>query len=193
MPNRSFNKLIVLTGGPGAGKSAIMEASRQIFGKKIIQLPEAASIVYTGGFPRKNTKYGIMAAQRAISCVQRELEEMIFSDSPNTIALCDRGIMDGGAYWPGGLDEFCQAVGFTKQQIFDRYHTVIHLHTPSAEQGYNNDNPIRIETAAEAQALDEKIRLVWRGHPNLHEVQATEKFTDKIEHVTALIAAVLPK
>lgn len=187
------NKLIVLTGGPGAGKTAIMEAARLIFGSRIVLLPEAASIVYSGGFPRKNTTRGIEAAQRAISYVQRELEELVFCESPEIIALCDRGIMDGASYWPSGAEDFCRAVGLTKQEIFARYHTVIHLRTPSIEQGYNYNNPMRIESPLEAQLLDDKIQQVWMGHPNMHVVEATEEFTEKIEHVTGLIRRAIQK
>ena len=35
-------KLIVLTGGPGAGKTAILEMAKKIIGEKSIILPEAA-------------------------------------------------------------------------------------------------------------------------------------------------------
>jgi len=53
-------------------------------------LPEAAGVVFGGGFPREDDPACRRAAQRAISYVQRELE--ITGDSHNpAIVLCDRG------------------------------------------------------------------------------------------------------
>ena len=50
-------RFVVLTGGPGAGKTAVMEAAKQIFAQDVMILPEAASIVYSGGFPRHATAH----------------------------------------------------------------------------------------------------------------------------------------
>jgi putative protein kinase ArgK-like GTPase of G3E family len=57
---------IVLTGGPGAGKTAILELIRLFFCRHLHRLPEAAGIVFGGGFPRGGTLLGRRAAQRAI-------------------------------------------------------------------------------------------------------------------------------
>ena len=43
---------IVLTGGPGAGKTAVLELVRQHFCEHVHVLSEAASVVFGGGFPR---------------------------------------------------------------------------------------------------------------------------------------------
>jgi AAA domain len=91
---------VVLTGGPGAGKTALLELIRQSFCAHVKVLPEAASVVFGGGFPREDDPTCRRAAQRAIFYVQRELE--IAGDSHNpAIVLCDRGTLDGLAYWPG--------------------------------------------------------------------------------------------
>src|SRR5690242_15099817 len=45
-------KRVVLTGGPGAGKTAVLELVRQSFCSHVHVLPEAAGILFTGGFPR---------------------------------------------------------------------------------------------------------------------------------------------
>lgn len=185
-------KFLVLTGGPGAGKTAVMEAARQIFSKDVAILPEAASIVYAGGFPRLGTRASIHAAQRAIAAVQAELERFTLEDHTAPIALCDRAIVDGAAYWPEGPAAFYAALGTTPEQVFARYTTVIHLRTPNLGMGYNNHaNPMRTESAEQAAELDRRIEDVWSGHPNRLVVPATETFTEKLEHVTSLIRAEL--
>ena len=184
-------RFVVLTGGPGAGKTAVMEAARQIFARELMILPEAASIVYAGGFPRYPVPHSIRAAQRAIAAVQAELEAFASEDNSAPVALCDRGIADGAAYWPEGSASFFSALGTSAEEIFARYSTVIHLRTPTAAMGYDNSNPMRTETADEAAKLDQRIDRVWEGHPNRVVVPATETFTEKLEQVTALIRAEL--
>src|SRR4249919_3713171 len=89
---------IALTGGPGAGKTALLEMVRQAFCSHVRILPEAASIVFGGGFPREDDLACERASQRAIYHVQRELEAS--ADAHNAaIVLCDRGTVDGSAYW----------------------------------------------------------------------------------------------
>lgn len=43
-------KLIVLTGGPSAGKTAILEMVLKTFCPHVTVIPEAAGIVFGGGF-----------------------------------------------------------------------------------------------------------------------------------------------
>jgi len=45
-------RLVVLTGGPGAGKTAVLELIRKSFCEHILVLPESASILFSGGFIR---------------------------------------------------------------------------------------------------------------------------------------------
>ena len=183
-------RFLVLTGGPEAGKTAELEAARQIFARDHVTiLPEAASIVYAGGFPRFASRHSVHAAQRAIASVQAELEHFARDDRSAPVALCDRGIADGAAYWPEGPEAFFHAIGRSAEEVFARYSAVIHLRTPEAGRGYDNSNPMRTETAEQAADLDRRIERVWRAHPSFHLVPATETFTEKLEHVTALIRA----
>src|ERR1041385_7974553 len=100
---------IVLTGGPGAGKTAVLELIRQSFCPHVKVLPEAAGILFGGGFPRGPAVTQRKAAQRAIFYVQRELES-VWAAEDAAIVLCDRGTVDGAAYWPGPED-FWSSVG----------------------------------------------------------------------------------
>jgi predicted ATPase len=130
---------VVLTGGPGAGKTALLELIRQSFCSHVKVLPEAAGVVFGGGFPREDDPICRRAAQRAIFYVQRELESAGDSHNP-AIVLCDRGTIDGLAYWPGPAEEFWSSLGTTLQTELARYDAVIHLRTPPAEQGYQPES-----------------------------------------------------
>jgi predicted ATPase len=181
---------VVLTGGPGAGKTAVLELIRQSFCEHIIVLPEAAGIVFGGGFPRGVDPRLRRAAQRAIFHVQHELEEAGEVGNP-AVVLCDRGTIDGLAYWPEGPD-YLASVGTSLAEQYARYDAVIHLRTPGAAGGYNQHNPLRIETAAEAEAIDERILHAWDGHPRRFLLPASADFLEKAERAIAILREEVP-
>lgn len=182
---------IVLTGGPGAGKTAVLELIRQYFCVHVRVLPEAAGIVFGGGFPRIALPAAQRAVQRAIFYVQRELESVADADHA-AIVLCDRGTVDGLAYWPGPEDLW-SSVGTTHAAQLSRYDAVIHLRTPSGDGGYNHDNPLRVESVAEALAIDERIALAWQGHPRRFVVEPTVGFLTKAQRALALLRKEMPE
>lgn len=183
---------IVLTGGPGAGKTALLELIRQSFCSHVRVLPEAASIVFGGGFPREDDLLCRRAAQRAIFHVQRELESTGDSHNP-AIVLCDRGTVDGIAYWPGPVDEFWSSVGTTLERELARYDAVVHLRTPAPEHGYNHQNPLRTESAAIAAEVDARIAATWSTHPRRFVVESSADFLDKAARALAILRREMPE
>jgi predicted ATPase len=181
---------IVITGGPGAGKTAVLEMARQVLCAHVSILPEAAGIVFGGGFPRETNEAGARSAQRAIFHIQRELETLADSAAP-AIVLCDRGTVDGTVYWRGPGDLFTDT-GTTLQAELARYDLMIQLRSPGRTRGYNHVNPLRIETAEDAHELDARILDAWHSHPRRIVVDAHRKFIDKAEHVLDAIRAELP-
>jgi predicted ATPase len=183
-PHPSLRRIVV-TGGPGAGKTAVLELMRHAFCRHVRILEEAAGIVFGGGFPREVSPASRRAAQRAIFHVQRELEAVADADGAATV-ICDRGTLDGLAYWPGPGD-LCAEVGTTAEQELARYAAVIHLRTPSETNGYDHTNPLRVETAAEALAIDQRIEQVWAAHPKRFVVPATSDFLEKAERAIEIL------
>jgi len=110
---RGAVKLVVLTGGPGGGKTAVLEIARKHFCEHVVVLPEAATILFGGGFPRGVSAAARRAAQRAIFRIQIELETMAIEEGRAAVVLCDRGTIDGIAYWPDEPEGFWRAVGTT--------------------------------------------------------------------------------
>lgn len=183
---------VVLTGGPGAGKTALLELVRQSFCSHVKVLPEAAGIVFGGGFPRDEEPVCRRAAQRAIFHVQRELEVIGDRDAP-AIVLCDRGTPDGAAYWPGPQEDFWSSVGATREAELARYDLVIHLRTPATEHGYNHENPLRTESAAVAAEIDARIALVWASHPRRFVIESTVDFLDKAARALRIMRSEMPE
>lgn len=186
-------KLVVLTGGPGAGKTAVLELARRNFCEHITVLPEAASIIFGGGFIRRDSLPAKKAAQRAIFCVQRELERLVIEERKSAIILCDRGTLDGLAYWPSSNETFWQENEIERAQELKRYAAVIHLRTPGSHQGYNHNNPVRVETADQAALIDQRITEAWKEHPNRHFVESAQDFVAKAAQAINLIRRELPE
>ena len=181
----------MLTGGPGAGKTATLELIRQSLCEHVRVLPEAAGILFGGGFPRAGAPDVRRAVQRAIFYTQRELEAIGDIDNA-AIVLCDRGTVDGFAYWPGPGDFFA-AVGSTHAEQFERYDAVIHLRTPTADGGYDHSNPLRIESAVDAAVIDVRIAEAWAGHPRLFTVEPSANFLTKATRSLEILRAELPE
>ena len=182
---------LVLTGGPGAGKTALLELIRQSFCSHVKVLPEAAGVVFGGGFPREDDPLCRRAAQRAIFYIQRELENAGDSHNP-AVVLCDRGTVDGLAYWPGPLEEYWSSLGTSLEAELSRYDAVIHLRTPPAEHGYNNQNPLRIENATAAAGIDGLILQAWERHPRRFVVESSAEFLDKAARALEVLRGELP-
>lgn len=170
---------IAITGGPSGGKTTLIETLKKEFGSKISIVPEAASILYSGGFPRKKTEISKKHTQRAIYFTQKELELIIQNESPEALIVCDRGSLDSIAYWPSLEDDFLTNISSSKDIELSRYDWVIHLDTADFDD-YDTSNPIRTETYEEAITLNEKIKMAWNGHKQRIIITSNDDFLIKM-------------
>ncbi len=184
-------KLVVVTGGPGAGKTALLEVVQRDLCRHVVVLPEAASILWRGQFPRHATIAGRKAAQRAIVRVQIEMQRMAIEEGHAALIVCDRGTLDGLAYWPGSEREYFEDIASTQQRELDRYATVIHMRTPPIDHGYT-PTPYRIESATEAAQIDARIDVAWSGHPRRFVIDSDDDFVAKLHRALDLLRAEVP-
>ena len=183
----------MLTGGPGGGKTTAADLFRREIGEQVVIVPESATLLFSGGFPRCAEPSGIFAAQRAIYHVQRNLEDVQSALYPERILLCDRGTVDGGAYWPGRPHEFFAALGTTLDHELARYDGVIFFESAAVGgMGIEGGNPVRHESLQQAVALDTKLRRLWSRHPRFVLVRHNASFLAKINfgltELTAMVA-----
>jgi hypothetical protein len=170
----------------------VLDVVQRNFCRHVVVLPEAAGILWNGGFPRHESIPARRAAQRAIYRVQTELQRVGIEDGHAAAVLCDRGTLDGLAYWPGDVAEFFSDLGTTREAELARYSAVIHLRPPSNGHGYNHQNPQRIENAKQAAAIDARIVAAWSGHPRLFTVDSDDDFLVKLQRTLDLVRSELP-
>ncbi|GIW70677.1 MAG: hypothetical protein KatS3mg102_0219 [Planctomycetota bacterium] len=183
---------LVLTGGPGAGKTTAADLFRRELGERVVVVPEAASMLFAGGFPRTGDRLAIEAVQRAIYHVQRNLEDVQSARFPGRILLCDRGTVDGAAYWPGAPEAFFRALGTSLEQELARYDACIFFETAAAG-GLRIDggNRFRIESAEQALELDRRLREIWSQHERFVLVPHNPSFFKKITFGLAAIESIV--
>jgi predicted ATPase len=194
MPTRPCKKRcrIVLTGGPGGGKTTAADLFRRELGERVVVVPESATILFSGGFPRCHHLQALRGAQTAIFEVQRNLEDVQAELYPNRILLCDRGTVDGAAYWPTDPREFFEAMGTTLEAELGRYDAVVFFETAAkANMSIEGGNPTRVESNAEAVELDAKLRALWSPHPRFTLVPNETSFFKKITFGLAAIESVV--
>ena len=100
---------------------------------------------------------------------------------PGRALLCDRGTIDGAAYWPGEVHDYFGAVGSSFDAELRRYDAVIFFESAAVGgASIEGGNPFRNETLEQAAALDGKLRALWSRHPRFVLVPHNPSFFKKI-------------
>lgn len=184
-------RVVVLTGGPGAGKTAVLEVLAQQACRHVLLLPEVASILWKGGFPRRDGPGLKRAAQRSIVRVQHELQRYAIEEPTAALVVCDRGSLDGLAYWQGTPADYFGDLDTTEERELARYTTVIHMQSAPREHGYVS-TAVRPETAEQAREIDRRILEAWSKHPNRIVIESQPDFLTKLEKALAVLRSQIP-
>lgn len=178
-------KKVVLTGGPGAGKSVISTRLAELEPLRFLQVPEAATRIYDilqTRWDRLDIE-GQRDVQRRIYHLQIETEKAYQTN--DRVLVLDRGTIDGSAYWSEGPDEYWNGLNTTLADELKRYDAVIWLQTAAALDLYDGQasNICRFENAPAAIASGELLLRLWGGHPKLRVVSAFPNLDEKIAAV----------
>jgi predicted ATPase len=173
----SFPK-VVLTGGPCAGKTVCLRALADTFGPDIWTVPEAATLLLAE-FPRPAAGLSpewVVAFQEAVLDRQLVLEEggeRQAREQGARLLVCDRGLLDGAAYWPGGRSAFLAHFGLELQACLVRYRKVIHLESLAVahpEYFGTAGNQLRYEMLEEAREREQAVEAAWQDHPDREKI-----------------------
>ncbi len=183
---------VVLTGGPGGGKTTAADLYLRELGDEAIVAPESATLLFAGGFPRVAEEQAQRSLQQAIFHVQRNLEDVQRARFPERVLICDRGTIDGAAFWPDGHDEFFARNGTDLTTELDRYDAVLFFET-GAVGGFSIEggNRYRRESLEEAVALDRRLRGLWQRHPRFYLIPHQQSFLAKITAGLGILRSVM--
>ena len=196
---------IVLTGGPAAGKttliSRILHEFKQEDGWRVITIPETATELISGfGIRPFGDCMSMLAFQDFVVADQIHKEKLALQaaevvSEENILIIYDRALMDDKAYISD--EEFARVLarfdGRTEASVLAGYDAVLHLVTcaKGAEFAYNLGNTARTESLEYAREMDDRTLRAWRGHPNLHIIDNSVNFEDKINRAIAQIYRLL--
>jgi predicted ATPase len=197
-------KKIVLTGGPGAGKTVIANQLIARHPDRLLLVPEAATQVYAALQTRwdRLDLEGRRDVQRRIYHLQLEQEHRLATKHPDKILLLDRGTIDGAAYWPEGPAAYWLDLGTTHEAELQRYDAILWLQTAAALGLYDGDasNDCRFEDPAAAIASGQLLTQLWEKHPRLQKIDAYAELAAKVgavektlKSISALSAAELQR
>ncbi len=189
-------KRIVLTGGPGAGKTVVAARLAAEQPERFALVPEAATQVYTQLQTRwdRLDPAGRHDVQRRIYQFQREQEDRAEREHPTKTLLLDRGTIDGAAYWPEGSEAYWRDLGTTHAVELARYDGVIVLETCATLGLYDGDssNACRFEDPQAAIASGALLQRLWSGHPRVRHVGAFTRMNDKIDAARQALEQLAP-
>lgn len=185
-----MRRKLAITGGPSGGKTTLIESLQRDLGYQVASVPEAASILYRGGFPRRQGSRMQKHVQKAIYFTQFELESIFEEENPSKLIICDRGSIDGLAYWPESIESFFQILNTNQNKEYSRYDWVLHLDT-APQDHYDVANPIRIESFTEAIEVNNRILKAWSGHPQRIIVKNQQDFFSKLTLCMKIVKLIL--
>ncbi len=195
--------MIVLTGGPGGGKSTVLQSitpwlTEQGFTPYVV--PETATeLITTRGAPNRSDKEAQKAFQKEVLERQLEKEQEALSlakreSRARPLVLCDRGTVDGFAYAPQELASILNEQGTLPAHLLNRYSAVLHLESAARGTPHHYtqaNNSARFENAEQATLRDELTLRAWLGHSHLTLIPSRETKKEKEVHVQSALAKAL--
>lgn len=191
-------KRIVLTGGPGSGKTSVLEKINQVYssqGYKVIIVPETATELMNNGVTFKDGRISLVDFQELVMRLQLAKEEVVdrtielLGEHENVIVVYDRGTIDNTAYInKEEFEEILARLNNVKSftDLLNKYDLVINL--VGREDFYTTDNnKARSESSSEALKLGDATLKCWLGHKTVKIVMPKDTVEEKISEVLNII------
>uniref|UniRef100_A0A1L8DCH7 NadR/Ttd14 AAA domain-containing protein n=1 Tax=Nyssomyia neivai TaxID=330878 RepID=A0A1L8DCH7_9DIPT len=197
--------MMVLTGGPCGGKTtgqARLSTFFENLGWKVFRVPEAASVLLSGGI-----KFSELTRKEALKFQENLVKTMLTLENTyyelakghirkenarGCLIICDRGIMDAGAYISvDDWEKLLTANGWNTIEMRDnRYNQIIHMVSAAngAEDFYSVEgHSCRSEGVSLARDLDYKAAAAWVGHPYFDVIDNSTDFETKIKRMISSV------
>lgn len=191
---------IVLTGGPCAGKTTILNNVKDDLRKKKIPcliVPEVATQLIEKGFnPADMDTFDFQSAilnrQLYDEAENKKFIDYYKDDIKKLVIIYDRGIYDNKAYFNETSDFYRLLDKFKldDMQTLDGYDMVLDLLSVATckPKAYTlNNNQARRENTDVARALDKKTSNVWANHRNMKLVSSEVSVEEETKNVLRYI------
>ncbi len=194
-------KRIVLTGGPGSGKTSVLNAINRVFsgeGYKVIIVPETATELMNNGITFRDGSLTLVDFQEIVMRLQLAKEEVVdrvieLANTDKVIVIYDRGTIDNTAYIKKEeFEEVMARLNNVKSfsDLMNKYDLVLNL--VGREDFYTTaNNEARNESASEALRLGDVTLKCWLGHKKLKIVMPKDEMDEKINEVLNTINELL--
>lgn len=191
-------KRIVFTGGPGSGKTTVIEKVKHVYssqGYKVIVIDETATYLINMGIkPFGEDAIDMVDFQELVLKMQLAKEDVIdrattMLPEQNIIIVYDRGAIDNSAYV--NEEEFKEVMARLNRErsfadLMNKYDLVINL--VGRKDFYTTENnSARSEDADRALQLGETTLRSWMGHKRLKIVLPKDEMDEKINEVLNII------
>ena len=193
---------IVLTGGPCAGKTTILNAVSKYLKESnipFVTVPETATELIINGITPSSMKtydFQKMIMKRQLT-KEHDAEEYFlnnFANHDKCVIIYDRGIFDGAAYMDGiEFERLLSEFELKGMSNIDKYDLVLDLLSVASckKEAYNLDNEARSETVTEAEILDTKTSNAWSNHHNLKLLSSKVSIEEETQTVLSYIKNIL--
>jgi len=196
---------LVLTGGPCAGKSTVVEELKEhleSLGFSVLHVTEAATSLKLCGMefnPLEAEEF-----QKSVMMIQKTREEIFLrwaevmaaqNTRNKTVIIYDRGLADGRAFVKDEVFKRClDQIGLSTEffDIYNRYDAVFHLSTVAdGQRDYFVNTSYRHESPEEALKQDHRLRDIWKEHPIYYNFPAENKFQTKANKLKSILSNLL--
>jgi 3-dehydroquinate synthetase/MoaA/NifB/PqqE/SkfB family radical SAM enzyme/nucleoside-diphosphate-sugar epimerase/radical SAM superfamily enzyme YgiQ (UPF0313 family)/predicted NBD/HSP70 family sugar kinase/adenine/guanine phosphoribosyltransferase-like PRPP-binding protein len=182
-------KRIVLTGGVYGGKTTFLRRIAAETKDEIVCLPEVVPSLIEGGIKVNPDSYiEQVYVQRLIYILKYLFEVQTSLMYPEKTILCERGTLDGIAWWPGRTIEFENEFGGVESEL-ERYRHVIFVESVASTDHAKDQLKKRYENVKQARAIDQTLNKVWRHHDSFYMVyhEDWDRKTTELDNLVAFL------
>lgn len=203
LENQASNvPMIVVTGGPRSGKTAVVDyLSYKLAhdGFTVFRLSEIASSMIQSGLTPSRYKDPYEFQCELFSRQKKEEEKLLETaesamgetDDQRAVIICDRGLQDGRAYVSHAeFNRITAAAGISEEELRNRYAGVVLLETMEKQPISEVINPARLEEEDKLLDLASATKTAWSDVPTI-TIHANDDMNIKLRDAENAVRSIL--